>query len=101
MGYKELYNIHSYFSGPSKSMLKSANITQAENVAQPEGHQHANRDEELRQIAKAGREWKFTMGRWVDMESMYCLCELRDDGTDQFCSVCVSVVHRVGAVVVG
>ena len=42
MSYDEIYNIHAYFSGPSNSMMKAANVTlspklrQAENIF-PEG----------------------------------------------------------------
>ena len=69
MSYKELYNIHAYFSGPTKSMLKAANLTMPEPSTANSAPVPANRDEELRKIARAGRQWKMTIGRKVDMES--------------------------------
>ncbi|EJD51828.1 hypothetical protein AURDEDRAFT_56215 [Auricularia subglabra TFB-10046 SS5] len=75
MTYKELYNIHAYFSGPSKSMLKAANLTDTDHTTSASHERLASRDEELRKIAKAGRDWKMTIGRKVDMETyVYRLC---------------------------
>lgn len=64
--YKEIYNIHSFFSGPTYSTLRAANSTQL----------HAGRrktvegDRRLRRIARAGKQWKQTMGRTIDMEGV-------------------------------
>ncbi|KAF8513209.1 hypothetical protein JB92DRAFT_3083224 [Gautieria morchelliformis] len=70
--YKEIYNIHAFFSGPSESMLRAANLsapTRGSPTTSSEG------DKLLQKIAKAGREWKQTVGRKVDMESyVYRLC---------------------------
>ncbi|KAH7106860.1 hypothetical protein BKA62DRAFT_740679 [Auriculariales sp. MPI-PUGE-AT-0066] len=77
MSYKEIYNIHAYFSGPTKSMLAAANITEAENnpPAEQRTQQAIDRDNELRKIAQAGRQWKYSIGRKVDMETyVYRLC---------------------------
>lgn len=64
--YKEIYNIYSFFSGPPESVLDAANSTlaglPAEERRSPEG------DKRLRRIARAGKIWKQTMGRKVDME---------------------------------
>lgn len=67
--YAEIYNIHAYFSGPSKAMLKAANGTQG--TYQPAGMttRRLDGDQELRKIASAGREWMFKHGRKIDMES--------------------------------
>ena len=69
MGYKEIYNLHSYFSGPTNAMLKAANLTLPDTTTSASGPAPTNRDEELRKIARAGRQWKMTIGRKVDMES--------------------------------
>ncbi|KAJ7497960.1 hypothetical protein B0H11DRAFT_1856429 [Mycena galericulata] len=64
--YTELYNIVAYFSGPPPSALRAANLS---TVAAPDprlGPQEADR--QLRRIARAGKQWKRTMGRTIDME---------------------------------
>lgn len=91
MSYKEIYNIHAYFAGPSKGMLKALNESYPELVASyapsppsdtsdststaPSGKLSKRGvnalnggDEALRRIAKAGRKWKNTLARKVDME---------------------------------
>ncbi|KAF8624337.1 hypothetical protein AX17_007165 [Amanita inopinata Kibby_2008] len=71
--YKEIYNIYSYFTGPTKSMLEAANSTLAE-IAISE-RRSTEGDKRLRRIARAGKQWKGTMGRKVDMEVyLYRLC---------------------------
>lgn len=69
--YSEIYNIHAYFSGPSSSTLRIANVShvpEVENI-------HANGDKQLKKIARAGKQWKKTIGRTVDMEAyVYRLC---------------------------
>lgn len=69
-GYSEIYNIWSYFSGPTQAMIQAANQTRASFggrkaalAARP-----LDGDAELRKIAKAGRSWKYTHGRKLDME---------------------------------
>lgn len=64
--YSEIYNIHAYFSGPSASTMNIANAT-ARRTADWEAVKE-KRDAELRQIARAGKQWKHTLGRTVDME---------------------------------
>lgn len=59
VSYKEIYNVHSYFSGPTHDMSSAVNVTH------PAGHYD---DHELRKIASEGRKWKMTIGRKVDME---------------------------------
>ncbi|WVQ76240.1 hypothetical protein IAR50_005905 [Cryptococcus sp. DSM 104548] len=73
--YQEIYNIHAFFSGPSKAMLNAANAT-AGTYQQAGPHtKKYDGDAELRKIAKAGREWMFTAGRKIDMEIyVYRLC---------------------------
>ncbi|KAF8578824.1 glycosyltransferase family 90 protein [Ramaria rubella] len=71
--YKEIYNIHAFFSGPSPSMLRAANSSAlSENARILDAN---DGDRRLRRIAQAGREWKQTVGRKVDMETyVYRLC---------------------------
>ncbi|OXB38294.1 hypothetical protein LQV05_006535 [Cryptococcus neoformans] len=73
--YQEIYNVHAFFSGPSKAMLDASNSTRSL-YQQPGAHiKKFDGDAELRKIAKAGREWMFTMGRKIDMEIyVYRLC---------------------------
>lgn len=68
--YKEIYNIHAYFSGPSQAALEAANVTSPhERPALHDG------DRRLRRIARAGKHWKRILGRKVDMEVyVYRLC---------------------------
>jgi len=80
MSYKEIYNIHAYFSGPSPSMLKALNATHP-TVASTLSSHHTRPNhqtpggEGLQRIAKAGRKWKNTIARKVDMEAyVYRLC---------------------------
>jgi hypothetical protein len=64
--YAEIYNIHAFFSGGTPEALAVVNSTV----------QHLPRrqqipldgDKRLRRIARAGKNWKNTMGRQVDME---------------------------------
>ncbi len=99
--YKEIYNILAYFSGPTPSVLISANGTlsssklsaadsslssyaiealQDQKVLQStkEGRERlrsVDAERRLKRIARAGKEWKRTMGRKVDMEgksSSFC-----------------------------
>jgi hypothetical protein len=64
--YGEIYNIHAFFSGGTPDALAIVNSTV----------QHLSRreriplegDMRLRRIARAGKHWKNTIGRPVDME---------------------------------
>lgn len=67
--YSEIYNIHAFFSGPSDSMLDAANATRGSYQAAGLSTRSLDGDAELRKIASAGREWMFTHGRKIDMES--------------------------------
>ncbi|KAJ2915744.1 hypothetical protein MD484_g4678, partial [Candolleomyces efflorescens] len=70
--YKEIYNIFAYFSGPTQGMLEAVNSTLA--LFSPE-ERYSAQDAELRKIAEAGKQWKKTMGRTLDMEVyVYRLC---------------------------
>ena len=66
--YKEIYNIHTYFTPASDYMTAATNATESPTIrkAQPEP---LDRDAQLRRIANAGKQWKLTTGRLVDMES--------------------------------
>ena len=66
--YSELYNIHAYFSGPSDYMtsLVKNSTSLSPKKSRPK---QLNTDEQLRRIARAGRRWKQTIGRKLDMES--------------------------------
>jgi len=62
-------------------------------------------DAQLRRIARAGRQWKMTIGRKADMESVSPLIfvmlkdvVLIDCGPS---SVCIPTVHRVGTAMGG
>jgi len=71
--YQEIYNIHAFFSGATPSTLKAANSTALE---LPTARRHTiDGDRRLRRIARAGKQWKRTIGRRVDMEAyVYRLC---------------------------
>ncbi|KAJ7623624.1 hypothetical protein FB45DRAFT_980453 [Roridomyces roridus] len=64
--YAEIYNIISYFSGPSPAALRYANLSAIAAPYIPAGPEEADR--QLRRIARAGKQWKRTMGRTIDME---------------------------------
>ncbi|WWC85878.1 uncharacterized protein L201_000745 [Kwoniella dendrophila CBS 6074] len=73
--YQELYNVHAYFSGPSEAMLEASNATRGTFQAPGLTTKKLDGDAELRKIAKAGRDWMFTVGRKIDMEIyVYRLC---------------------------
>lgn len=64
--YREIYNIHAYFSGPTQSTLEAANSTQA--AVPTVLRKTLEADRRLRRIARAGKTWKQTVGRTLDME---------------------------------
>lgn len=66
--YNEIYNVYAYFSGPSEAMLAAANSTREQFHASGLSTRKLDGDAELQKIAKAGREWMFTVGRKADME---------------------------------
>jgi len=64
--YAEIYNIHAFFSGGTPEALAVVNST----VQHLQRRQHIplDGDKRLRRIARAGKHWKNTIGRQVDME---------------------------------
>ncbi|KAH9929114.1 capsular associated protein [Epithele typhae] len=71
--YAEIYNIHAFFSGATEAALEVANATALH--LPPEQRKAVDGDRRLRRIARAGKQWKRTMGRRVDMEAyVYRLC---------------------------
>ncbi|KAG2006903.1 capsular associated protein [Coprinopsis cinerea AmutBmut pab1-1] len=102
--YHEVYNIHAYFSGPTQSTLEAYHSTESDAEAsstptgddtvdgadpqrrdQSEGQtgpsqsievrRSVEADRRLRRIARAGKQWKRTMGRHADIEAyVYRLC---------------------------
>ncbi|KZT65002.1 glycosyltransferase family 90 protein [Daedalea quercina L-15889] len=68
--YQEIYNIHAFFSGAPLSALQAVNSTALSTPRRP-----TDGDRRLRRIARAGKQWKRTVGRRVDMEAyVYRLC---------------------------
>ena len=66
--YQEMYNIHAFFSGATEAALKAANST---TLQLPRSQRRPiDGDRRLRRIARAGKQWKRTLGRRVDMEGM-------------------------------
>ncbi|EIW79444.1 glycosyltransferase family 90 protein [Coniophora puteana RWD-64-598 SS2] len=69
--YAELYNIYTYFSGPTPATLQAANQTQLETL----DARKTETDAQLKRIARGGKQWKKTLGRIDDMEVyVYRLC---------------------------
>jgi len=71
--YAEIYNIHAFFSGGTPEALAVVNST----VQHLQQRQHIplDGDKRLRRIARAGKNWKNTIGRQVDMEAyVFRLC---------------------------
>lgn len=60
--YQELYDIYAFFSGATPSMMKAINSTASTIQKSEDGERR------LRRIARAGKQWKKTIGRPVDME---------------------------------
>lgn len=67
-GYNELYNIHAYFSGPS-GMMSSLVSNATSSQTRKKSPRELDGDKQLHRIARAGRQWKATVGRKADMES--------------------------------
>ncbi|KAJ1301269.1 hypothetical protein OPQ81_003676 [Rhizoctonia solani] len=73
-GYDELYNIHAFFSPPSATMSAIAK-SENSNVTDTVQKELSEGDALLKKIGLAGRTWKRTNGRTVDMEAyVYRLC---------------------------
>lgn len=71
--YQEIYNIHAFFSGATEATLRAANSTTLELPL--EERKPGDGDRRLKRIARAGKQWRRTFGRKVDMEAyMYRLC---------------------------
>lgn len=75
--YKEVYNVHAFFSGAPQSALE---ISGSATLGFPNYQRRSvEGDRRLRRIARAGKQWKNTMGRAVDMEGLsllVCNCTL-------------------------
>jgi hypothetical protein len=95
--YAEIYNIHAFFSGGTSDALAVVNSTV----------QHLPRDQRipfegdnrLRRIARAGKNWKNTIGRRADMEGEHnptssSPCTEPISSPSSY-SVCLPVVLRV------
>ncbi|KAF8712487.1 hypothetical protein AX14_013057 [Amanita brunnescens Koide BX004] len=67
MSYKEIYNIYGYFTGPTEATLETANSTLAD--VPIKSRRSVEGDKRLRRIARAGKQWKKTIGRKIDMEA--------------------------------
>ncbi|KAL5497772.1 hypothetical protein ACEPAH_2703 [Sanghuangporus vaninii] len=73
--YEEIYNIYTFFSGATPSMLEAVNASSSSNdvivgvsgVPTPRDRRDDG-ERRLRRIARAGKHWKNTIGRPVDME---------------------------------
>jgi len=74
--YKEIYNIHAFFSGASPAMLKAAGINStALSTHSSKRTPEAEGPRLLRKIAEDSRDWKRAIARKVDMEAyVYRLC---------------------------
>ncbi len=95
--YTEIYNIHAFFSGGTADALVTVNstvqgVTQAERLP-------LDGDRRLRRIARAGRNWKNTIGRQVDMEGepTYYPSFMPLIRTASSHSICISVVFGICA----
>ncbi|KAF5366142.1 hypothetical protein D9757_010945 [Collybiopsis confluens] len=71
--YEEIYNIFAYFSGVPAEAVEAVYANSS--FALPEGTQFSaipgapDGDARLRRIARAGKQWKKTIGRTLDLES--------------------------------
>lgn len=70
--YQEIYNIHAFFSGAPPAALQAVNSTALDAPRRP-----VDGDRRLRRIARAGKQWKRTVGRRVDMEGTPLIHYLR------------------------
>ncbi|KAI9459303.1 capsular associated protein [Russula earlei] len=69
----EIYNIHAFFSGGTMEALAVVNSTVQH--LPPRQRVPLDGDKRLRRIARAGKNWKDTIGRRVDMEAyVFRLC---------------------------
>ncbi|KAG6844032.1 hypothetical protein H0H87_010444 [Tephrocybe sp. NHM501043] len=66
--YNEIYNIHAYFSGAPRAALEAVNSTLLQLPTQDLNSRPIEGDRRLKRIARAGKEWKKTVGRTIDME---------------------------------
>ena len=66
--YSEIYNIYAYSSGATQSTLDAANSTAAALPPDHELRRNIEGDKRARRIARAGKRWKGTVGRTLDME---------------------------------
>jgi hypothetical protein len=69
--YAEIYNIHAFFSGGTSDALAVVNST-VQHLPRRQRIPHEG-NKRLRRIARAGKHWKNTIGRQVDMEGKLIL----------------------------
>lgn len=81
-------------------MLAASNATRGIYQAAGLTTRKLDGDAELRKIATAGREWMFTVGRKIDMESGWS-SEVPDCDADGLGSLRLQAVPRMGKVVGG
>ncbi|KAJ3517360.1 hypothetical protein NMY22_g13981 [Coprinellus aureogranulatus] len=72
--YKEIYNLFTFFHGPTQGVWEAINSTLA---SLPPEERISPEDERLRKIAMAGKEWKKTIARTLDMEDICAFVPLR------------------------
>uniref|UniRef100_A0A0W0F2S7 Putative capsular associated protein n=1 Tax=Moniliophthora roreri TaxID=221103 RepID=A0A0W0F2S7_MONRR len=66
--YQEIYNIYAYFSGAPRAAFKAVNSTELLLSEEEQSHRVFDGQNRARRIARAGKQWKKTIGRTVDME---------------------------------
>lgn len=99
MSYQEIYNIHSFFSGATRSTLLAANST---TLQSPARRRPVDGDRRLRRIARAGKQWKRVLGRRVDMEGEFLANDSVMTLSDSLCrSVRLQACFGVRQTVVG
>jgi|SRR6267154_1033798 len=79
--YSEIYNVHAFFSGGTPDTLALVNST-AQHLSRRQ-RTPLDGDIRLRRIARAGKHWKNTIGRQVDMECEPITIFTMIDGADQ------------------
>jgi hypothetical protein len=85
-GYAELYDLHAYFSGPGPATRAAAGIP-LNATSSDEG------DRRLRRIARAGKQWRRTIARSVDMEGTCAGVRVEEASADRL--YCTAYVFRL------
>lgn len=94
LGYHELYNIYTYFSGIPDAALTAVNERLPRNLTR------MNEDDALEKIGEAGARWKRSIGRYVDMEGERFSCILISHTDHTLFSICLSSRPRICPLVV-